>query len=134
MIAADVDNDLFESSAPDGNDGNAVANLTYRISVLYSGRDAVLGASAGLKHFGTRRLGRSGVFQVPPQGKDNVWHVDCSSFFPASVGAMDIHSAYFETKETLSLISDILTGLDRTVLDQLGLTTGTAWPPPAPQT
>jgi esterase/lipase superfamily enzyme len=134
MVAADVDNDLFEPTAPDGNDGNAVANLTYRISVLYSGRDAVLGASAGLKHFGTRRLGRSGLTQCPPTGKDNVWKVDCSSFFPATVGAMDIHSAYFVTKETLSLMSDILTGLDRSVLDAMGLTQGTAWPPPPPQT
>src|SRR5207253_703964 len=57
MVAADVDNDLFESSASDGSDGDAIANLTYRITGLFSGRDAVLGASAGLKHFGVRRLG-----------------------------------------------------------------------------
>jgi esterase/lipase superfamily enzyme len=131
MVAADVDNDLFEPSASDGADGDAVANLTYRITVLYSGRDAVLGASAGLKHFGVRRLGRSGLAVRPPSGKDNVWDNDCSSFFPESVGAMSIHSAYFETADVMKLMGDILRGLDRTVLQSLGETQGDAWPPPA---
>ena len=72
MVAADVDNDLFEDSSDDGTDGDAVSNLTYRITALYSGRDAVLGDSAGLKHFGTRRLGRNGLAKCPPTGKDNV--------------------------------------------------------------
>ena len=129
MVAADVDSDLFDPSASDGSDGTAVANLTYRITSLYSGRDAALGASAGLKHFGTRRLGRSGLANDPPEGKDNVWQVDCSSFFPASVSGMDVHSAYFDTEEAVSLMADILTGLDRTVLDKLGRTQGSAWPP-----
>jgi esterase/lipase superfamily enzyme len=128
MVAADVDNDLFEPNSSDGQDGNAVANLTYRICALYSGRDAVLGASAGLKHFGARRLGRSGLAVSPPTGKDNVWQVDCSSFFPEGVSGMAIHSAYFETKETVSLIGDILTGIDRGVLETLGKTKGNAWP------
>ena len=66
MVAADVDNDLFDTGAPDNSDGNAIVNFTYRITALYSGRDAVLGASAGLKHFGTRRLGRSGLAHRPP--------------------------------------------------------------------
>ena len=129
MVAADVDNDLFDPDSSDASDGNAVANLTYRITSLFSGRDAVLGASAGLKHFGTRRLGRSGLATVPPPGKDNVWQVDCSSFFPASVGGMDIHSAYFGPYGTLNLMKQILRGIDRTVLDTTGATTGTAWKP-----
>lgn len=127
MVAADVDNDLFESDSSDGTDGDAVANLTYRITALYSGRDAVLGASAGLKHFGTRRLGRSGLAVRPPTDKDNVWDVDCSSFFPASVGGMDIHSAYFENKGTLRLIHDILRGIDRSVLQMKGQTGSRTW-------
>ena len=61
MVAADVDNNLFDAGAPDNDDGAATVNLTYRITALYSGRDAVLGSSAGLKHFGSRRLGRSGL-------------------------------------------------------------------------
>src|SRR5438045_2181556 len=130
MVAADVDNDLFESQSSDGTDGDAVANLTYRITALYSGRDAVLGASAGLKHFGVRRLGRSGLASCPPLGKDNVWGVDCSSFFPPAVGGMDIHSAYFANENTLALIEDILRGTDRLVLEELGHTEGSAWPPP----
>jgi esterase/lipase superfamily enzyme len=116
MIAADIDNDLFEDSSDDGTDGDAVANLTYRITALYSGRDAVLGDSAGLKHFGTRRLGRSGLAKYPPTGKDNVWQVDCSNYFPGDVGGMSIHSAYFEHSGTLDLIKQILRGIDRTVL------------------
>lgn len=65
-VAADVDNDLFDTGAADNGDGNAISNLTYRITALYSGRDAVLGASAGVKHFGNRRLGRSGLANRPP--------------------------------------------------------------------
>jgi esterase/lipase superfamily enzyme len=129
MVAADVDNDLFESGASDGSDGDAVANLTYRVTSLYSGRDAVLGASAGLKHFGTRRLGRSGLAVRPPAGKDNVWDVDCSGFFPASVAGMDIHGAYFDNAGVLKLLGDILRGIDRSVLDSTGATKGNAWLP-----
>jgi esterase/lipase superfamily enzyme len=131
MVAADVDNDLFDSESSDGTDGDAIANLTYRITALYSGRDAVLGASAGLKHFGTRRLGRSGLLTRPPREKDNIWDVDCSGFFPASAGGMDIHSAYFETQATLDLMRHILKGVDRSVLDALDRTKGSAWPPSA---
>ncbi len=84
MVATDVDSDLFDEGAPDNNDGNAIANFTYRITALYSGRDSVLGASAGLKHFGMRRLGRSGLPNHPPLADassptDNVWDVDCSA-------------------------------------------------------
>ena len=129
MVAADVDNDLFELDASDGSDGDALANLTYRVTALYSGRDAVLGASAGLKHFGVRRLGRSGLAVSPPTGKDNIWEIDCSSFFPATVSGMDIHSAYFGPYGTLPLMQGILRGLDRTVLEALGQTRGTQWPP-----
>jgi esterase/lipase superfamily enzyme len=129
MVAADVDNDLFDPDGSDAADGNAMANLTYRITALYSGRDAVLGASAGLKHFGTRRLGRSGLATQPPPGMDNIWQVDCSSFFPDSVGGMDIHSAYFGEYGTLPLMRGILRGFDRSVLQAQGLTQGTVWPP-----
>ena len=133
MVAADVDNDLFDSGAPDNNDGNAIANLTYRITALYSGRDAVLGTSAGLKHFGTRRLGRTGLANRPPlitqpPATDNVWDVDCSSFFPPSVNGLNIHGAYFVTDGTIELMRQILRGVDRSVLDRLGVTKGNAWP------
>jgi esterase/lipase superfamily enzyme len=128
MVAADVDNDLFDPGAADAADGTAVANLTYRATALYSGRDEVLGASAGLKHFGARRLGRSGLSTRPPAGKDNVWDVDCSSFFPESVGGGAIHSAYFETPATLELLRRILKGVDRGVLATTGQLAGKAWP------
>jgi esterase/lipase superfamily enzyme len=124
MVAADVDNDLFEPDSSDAKDGNAVANLSYRITALYSGRDAVLGASAGLKHFGVRRLGRSGLALHSPTDKDNVWDIDCSSFFPATVSGSEIHSAYFVTSGAMSLIRDILRGIDRSVLEMEGKTEG----------
>jgi esterase/lipase superfamily enzyme len=135
MVAADVDNDLFDAQSEDATDGEAVANLCYRVTALFSGRDDVLGASAGLKHFGTRRLGRSGLADRPPIAgdgtqRDNIWDVDCSSFFPASVTGFSIHGAYFVTDGVIQLMSAILKGTDRTVLDALGTTTGKAWPPP----
>src|SRR6266849_10515941 len=133
MVAADVDNDLFDAGAPDNGDGNAIVNLTYRITALYSGRDAVLGMSAGLKHFGTRRLGRSGLAHDPPlvtqlPATDNVWNVDCSSFFPKTVSGEAIHGAYFETDGTIGLVRQILRGIDRGVLETTGTTKGKAWP------
>jgi hypothetical protein len=133
MVAADVDNDLFDAGAADNSDGSAMVNLTYRITALYSGRDEVLGASAGLKHFGTRRLGRAGLAHRPPlvtqpPQTDNVWDVDCSSFFPASVSGTDIHGAYFVTDGTIELIRQMLRGVDRGVLSTTGQLTGKAWP------
>lgn len=121
MVAADVDNNVFDQGAPDNHDGFAVANLTYRITALYSGRDGVLGASAGLKHFGIRRLGRSGLANRPPLSDraaptDNVWDIDCSGFFPTTVNGMDIHGAYFVTDATIDLMRQVLKGLDRDVL------------------
>lgn len=128
MVAADVDNNLFEPAVDDAFDGSALANLTYRATALYSGRDAVLGASAGLKHFGARRLGRSGLAVRPPSKTDNIWDIDCSGFFPPSVTGMELHSAYFGPYGTMPLIREILRGVDRTVLGALGRTTGDQWP------
>src|SRR6266581_1968799 len=133
MVAAGVDSDLFDDGAPDNDDGDAVANLTYRITALYSGRDSVLGASAGLKHFGMRRLGRSGLSNRPPLADpssptDNVWDVDCSSFFKPDVDGAGILGAYFVHDGTINLMRHVLRGLDRGVLDTLGYTKGAAWP------
>jgi esterase/lipase superfamily enzyme len=137
MAAADVDNNLFDAGAPDNDDGAAMANFSYRITALYSGRDAVLGASAGLKHFGTRRLGRSGLATRPPlvtapPQTDNVWDVDCTDFFPPEkVTAMNVHGAYFYTADTIELIRKILRGIDRGVLEKLGATRPETQAPPA---
>lgn len=138
MVAADVDNDLFDTGAPDNDDGQAIVNLTYRITALYSGRDSVLGMSAGLKHFGTRRLGRSGLANRPPlvtqlPATDNVWDVDCSTFFPNSVTGEEIHGAYFGSEHapqgTIGLIRQILRGIDRSVLEASGATKSNQWSP-----
>lgn len=114
MVAADVDNDLFDSGeVVDKSDGDAIANLTYRVTALYTGRDPVLGLSAGIKHFGKRRLGRSGLDRTVPC-PDNVWDHDCSPLFKPD--QTDIHSAYFEEKRTLDLMRLLLKGLDRNVI------------------
>lgn len=131
MVAADVDNDLFDAGAPDNTDGEAIVNLTYRITALYSGKDSVLGVSAGLKHFGTRRLGRSGLANRPPlsaqlPATDNVWDVDCSSFFAPSLKGNAIHGAYFDTPKVIDLMRAILRGIDRGVLKSTGATIGSA--------
>jgi esterase/lipase superfamily enzyme len=117
MVAADVDNDLFRSGENiDKGDGDAIANLTYRVTALFSSRDPVLGLSAGLKHFGKRRLGRSGLDRSYPI-PDNVWQVDCSTLFDQSTKDRDVHSAYFESKATLELMRATLRGLDRALID-----------------
>lgn len=130
MVAADVDNDLFRGGEhTDGSGGDAIAQLTYRVTSLYTGRDQVLGMSAGFKHFGKRRLGRSGLdcrYDVP----DNVWDIDCSDLIPR--GERNIHSAYFEAKEVLQLIKQLLRGVDRHELLQtssLPLRRSTTAPP-----
>lgn len=118
MVAADVDNDIFRDgeNVSDGG-GEGLANLSYRITALYTGLDDVLGASAGLKHFGKRRLGRAGLdrtYAVP----DNVWDVDCTSLFMNKVNGIQYHGEYFEPTETkiYALMRQILQGYDRSVL------------------
>jgi len=119
LVAGDVDNDLFASGeSVDESDGDPMAQLTYRIVALFTGRDKVLGVSAGLKHFGKRRLGRSGLDSrvgIP----DNVFDVDCSNLIPTD--ATNEHSAYFDHPKTRSLIEMILRGVDRRELVRRGL-------------
>ncbi len=118
MVAADVDNDLFRSGESISHgDGEGLANLSYRITALYTGRDDVLGSSAGLKHFGKRRLGRSGIDRTYPV-PDNVWDVDCSTLLSRDVNGLAIHGEYFEPRETkiYSLMRSLLQGTDRSVL------------------
>jgi esterase/lipase superfamily enzyme len=117
MVAADVDNDLFKGGeGVDKSDGDAMANLSYRITALYSGLDAVLGVSAGLKHFGKRRLGRTGL-DPNEQPPDNVWDIDCSKYLTnLARGMPNTHSAYFEVKKIQALMRDLLRGIDRKVV------------------
>ena len=121
MVAADVDNDLFRTGENVSHgDGEGIANLTYRVTALYTGRDSVLGASAGLKHFGKRRLGRSGLdltYPVP----DNVWQVDCSNLIDPKVNGLDVHGAYFTQPKCYDLMRQLLSGIDRGVLVADGL-------------
>jgi esterase/lipase superfamily enzyme len=118
MVAADVDNDIFRDGEDVGDaDGEGIANLTYRVTAMYSGRDSTLGLSAGMKHFGKRRLGRSGLDRKYPL-PDNVWDVDCSQFFKTN--EKNVHSAYFEYETTVELMRRVLRGVDRTVLTDEG--------------
>ena len=113
MVAADVDNDIFQIDQPEQSDGSLMANLCYRISALHSGLDQTLAASAGLKHFGTRRLGRSGLASA-----SEVWDNVCSfNVTPLIENAgSSMHSAALDAPESLKLIKDILRGVDRRVL------------------
>ena len=118
MVAADVDNDIFRSGENISHgDGEGLANLSYRITALYTGRDDVLGSSAGLKHFGKRRLGRSGIDRTYPV-PDNVWDIDCSTLLSPDVNGLAIHGEYFNLRETkvYSLMRRLLQGTDRSVL------------------
>ena len=87
-----------------------LANLSYRVTALYSGLDSVLGMSAGLKHFGKRRLGRSGL-DDPEDTPDKIWDVDCSPLFKDY--RESIHSAYFHVPACYDLMKQIMKGLDR---------------------
>lgn len=111
MVAADVDNDLFAGGEAIGDSrSEGIANLCYRVTALYTGKDSVLGVSAGLKHFGKRRLGRSGLADrnaVP----DNVWDFDCSALFKPKED--NFHSAYFWTPKIQNVLRTVLVGRDR---------------------
>jgi len=126
MVAADVDNDLFRSGENvTHGDGEGLANLSYRITALYTGRDNVLGVSAGLKHFGKRRLGRSGLDRTYPV-PDNVWDVDCSDLINDDVDGISVHGAYFDPKDSkdnkvYGLMRGLLEGTDRSVLIKQGV-------------
>jgi esterase/lipase superfamily enzyme len=120
MVAADVDNDLFRMGENVSHgDGEGLANLSYRITALYTGRDDVLGASAGLKHFGKRRLGRAGLDRTYPL-PDNVWDVDCTNVLAPGTGGLNIHGQYFAPSEagSYNLMRAILQGTDRSLLIQ----------------
>lgn len=126
MAAPDIDNDVFKSGEHvDASEGDAMANLTYRITALYSGRDSVLGLSAGLKHFGKRRLGRSGI---DPKNlvADNIWDLDVSRLFPPD--SIRVHTAYFDEQvhhptyngpsKLFEVIRLTLQGFDRSIVSK----------------
>jgi esterase/lipase superfamily enzyme len=116
MVAADVDNDLFRSGeSVTHGDGEGIANLSYRVTALYTGRDSVLGMSAGLKHFGKRRLGRSGLDRTYPI-PDNVWDIDCSALIPQTMNGIDVHGVYFQERACYDLMRELLRGIDRSIL------------------
>ena len=135
MVAADVDNNIFDSGEQVGDgDGEGIANLSYRVTAFYSGRDQVLGASAGLKHFFKRRLGRSGLDRTSGNGNpatsDNIWDTDCSSFFADN--EVDIHGAYFKLdqyEQIRVLLRQVLCGVDRNVLVKQKIASENSWWP-----
>jgi hypothetical protein len=110
LIAADIDNDLFQLDKPTDGDGSLMANLCYRIAALYTGLDSVLGMSAGLKHFGTRRLGRSGLADRT-KVFDNVFDFDITAYINRNDAS--IHSAVFDSMPAIDIVENILRGVDR---------------------
>ncbi len=115
LIAADIDNDLFQTSKPSDGDGSLMANLCYRIAALYTGLDSVLGMSAGLKHFGTRRLGRSGLADRTAVW-DNVFDFDITAYINRNDAS--IHSAVFDSTPAIDIVENILRGVDRNYIAQ----------------
>lgn len=114
LLAADIDNDIFKcGETVDGSDGDAMANLCYRITALYTGLDEVLGMSAGLKHFGKRRLGRSGLDKNYPL-PDNVWETDVTPLFGGNI--YKVHSSYFSNILVMRFVGLLLMGRDRKVV------------------
>lgn len=129
MVAADVDNDLFQRDQASGSDGSLMANLCYRIAALYTGLDQVLGMSAGLKHFGTRRLGRSGLAD-PADVWDNVFEFDVTDYIDPNDG---VHSAVFESPPAIDVVRNILRGVDRRFIARgVAAYAQPASPPPMP--
>jgi esterase/lipase superfamily enzyme len=114
LVAADIDNDLFQRDQPADGDGSLMANLCYRIAALFTGTDPVLGMSAGLKHFGTRRLGRSGLAERNNVW-DNVFDFDVTRFLDPS---QSVHSAVFYSKPAIAIVQNILRGIDRNYIAQ----------------
>jgi esterase/lipase superfamily enzyme len=110
FVAADIDNDLFQRDQPVDSDGSLMANLCYRIAALYTGLDSVLGMSAGLKHFGTRRLGRSGLADRTNVW-DNVFDFDITAYINRADAS--IHSAVFDSAPAIAIVENILRGVDR---------------------
>jgi hypothetical protein len=49
----------------------------------------------------------------PPQ-TGNIWDIDCSSFFPASVSGTKIHGASLVTDGKIELIRQVLGGILKT--------------------
>jgi esterase/lipase superfamily enzyme len=135
MVAADVDNNIFDSGEQVGDgDGEGIANLSYRVTAFYSGRDPVLAASAGLKHFFKRRLGRSGLDRISANGNpatpDNVWDTDCSDLFAKNES--EIHGAYFKLDQYAAvkkLMREVLRGVDRGFLVSQTIASGNSWWP-----
>lgn len=114
MVAADVDNDIFQCDKPVDSDGSLMANLCYRIAALYTGLDSVLGMSAGLKHFGTRRLGRSGLADSTNVW-DNVFEFDVTTYIDTQGS---VHSAVFDSAPATAIVRNILRGIDRNYIAQ----------------
>jgi esterase/lipase superfamily enzyme len=115
LIAADIDNDLFQLDKPTDGDGSLMANLCYRIAALYTGLDSVLGMSAGLKHFGTRRLGRSGLSDRT-KVFDNVFDFDITAYINRDDAS--IHAAVFDSLPAIDIVENILRGVDRNYIAQ----------------
>jgi hypothetical protein len=87
--------------------------LTYHIVAFHCGLDQILGLSAGLKHFGNGRCGRSGLGGTG-FAPDHVWDIDCTRFFmSARIGGFNSHGAYFEEDSVREVVKRVPRGIDR---------------------
>ena len=117
MVAADVDNDLFRAGdTVQHGDGEGIANLTYRVTAMYSGR-----------RFSARNVGGAEAFWKTTAGTERASHrlarfpTMCgtsiaSTLLDPKLNGLDIHGAYFAEPKCYALMRDLLKGMDRTVL------------------
>lgn len=115
MFAADIAYDSLKS----GGSGQAISSFSHRLTFYYSIHDDVLGLSTSVKHFGSRRLGRSG-----PESYDdlpeNVVGVDSSKVAnpdnAEKFKADGVHSSYRVIPDILKDFVATMSGQDRAAI------------------
>jgi len=115
MFAADIAYDSLKS----GGGGQAISSFSHRVTFYYSNHDDVLGLSTGAKHFGSRRLGRSGP-QSYEELPENVVGVDCSNVATpenaTKFKAGGVHPCYRFIPDILKDFVATMSGVDRAAI------------------
>ena len=109
LLGADIS---YNSLELDGS-GRSICDFSHRVTAYFNKNDNVLGLSRGVKHFGNRRLGRSGPsdYSKLPQ---NVVAVDCCKVANKEIcKKSSIHSSYFVISEELNDFVSTMNGIDR---------------------
>ncbi|MFQ5899727.1 MAG: alpha/beta hydrolase [Candidatus Methylomirabilia bacterium] len=115
MFAADIAYDSLRN----GGSGQAISSFSHRVTAYYSIHDDILGLSRGVKHFGARRLGRSGPAEYG-ELPENVVGVDCSRIATPENAkkfrAGRVHSSYRVIPAILKEFVATMSGQDRAAI------------------